>query len=287
MDIDLEKFFDKVNHDILMSRVARKVKDKRVLKLIRAYLTAGVMTEGVVVRTSTGTPQGGPLSPLLANILLDDLDKELEKRGHKFVRYADDCNIYVRSERAGKRVMESVRRFVEKRLKLKVNKEKSGVDKPHKRKILGFSFYGIKRPRIRFAPKTLQRFKDKVRQLTSRTRGISMEERMKYLNDYLIRWINYFQLVDTPGVLREFDRWIRRRVRMCLLKQWKAPKTRRRKLMALGVPREEVHLIAASRRGYWHLANCKWVNIALSPAYWKEMGLISLADRYYNLRGVS
>ncbi len=286
-DIDLEKFFDKVNHDILMARVARKVKDKRVLKLIRAYLTAGVMTEGIVVRTSTGTPQGGPLSPLLANILLDDLDKELEERGHKFVRYADDCNIYVRSERAGKRVMESVRRFVEKRLKLKVNREKSGVDKPHKRKILGFSFYGIKRPRIRFAPKTLQRFKYRVRQLTNRTRGISIEERLKHLNTYFTGWINYFHLVDTPGIIKKLDKWTRRRLRMCVLKQWKAPKTRRRKLIALGVPKEEVPLIAASRRGCWHLANCKWVNIALGPSYWKELGLVSLADRYYELRGVS
>jgi len=286
VDIDLEKFFDKVNHDILMSRVARKVKDKRVLKLIRAYLTAGVMTEGVVVRTSIGTPQGGPLSPLLANILLDDLDKELEKRGHRFVRYADDCNIYVRSERAGKRVMESVRRFVEKRLKLKVNRKKGGVDKPHKRKILGFSFYGVKRPHIRFAPKTLQRFKDRVRQLTNRTWGISIEERLKHLNTYSTGWMNYFYLVDTPGILKKLDKWVRRRLRMCMLKQWKTPKTRRRKLIALGVPKEEVHLIAASRRGCWHLANCKWVNIALGPSYWKELGLVGLADRYYNLRGV-
>jgi len=286
-DIDLEKFFDKVNHDMLMARVARKVKDKRVLRLIRAYFTVGIMTEGVVVRVEAGTPQGGPVSPLLANILLDDLDKELEKRGHKFVRYADDCNIYVRSERAGKRVMESVGKFVEKKLRLKVNRKKSGVDKTHKRKILGFSFYGVKRPRIRFASKTLQRFKERVRKLTRRTWGISTEERLEYMNRYFTGWINYFHLVDTPGTLERLDKWIRKRLRMCILKQWKEPKTRRRKLIILGVPREEVHLISASRRGCWHLANCKWVNIALGPSYWKELGLISLAERYSILRGVS
>lgn len=286
-DIDLEKFFDKVNHDILMSRVARKVKDKRVLKVIRAYLTAGVMLEGVRVRTEVGTPQGGPLSPLLANVMLDDLDKELEKRGHKFVRYADDCNIYVRSERAGQRVMKSLTKFLEKRLKLKVNKKKSGVDKPQKRKMLGFSFW---RPggetRLRLAPETVERLKDKIRQLTGRVWGISMEERIKYLNAYLTGWMSYYHIVETPGIMGKLDRWIRRRLKMCLLKQWKGPKTRRRKLIALGVPNSEVHLISACRRGYWYLSSCKWVNIALCPTFWEDRGYVSLSDRCSALRGV-
>lgn len=288
VDIDLEKFFDKVNHDILMSRVARRVKDKRVLKLVRAYLTAGIMVEGIRVRTELGTPQGGPISPLLANIMLDELDKELEKRGHKFVRYADDCNIYVRSERAGQRVMESVRKFLEKRLKLKVNKKKSGVDKPQKRKILGFSFWrhGGKM-RLRLAPETLERLKDKIRQFTGRTKGNSIEEKINNLNTYLMGWMNYYRIVETPGIMEKLDRWMRRRLKMCLLKEWKEPKTRRKKLVALGVPSSEVHLISACRRGYWFLSSCKWVNIALCPSFWKEKGFSGLSDRYSALRGVS
>lgn len=184
VDIDLEKFFDRVNHDLLMARVARKVKDKRLLKLIRRHLEAGIMVNGCCIRREEGTPQGGPLSPLLANIILDDLDKELKRRGHKFARYADDCNIYVKSQRAGLRVMESVRRFVEGRLKLRINREKSAVDQPWRRKFLGFSFTWDKEPRIRLAPKTVQRFKDKIRQLTKRSRGISLKERLEQLNAY-------------------------------------------------------------------------------------------------------
>jgi len=281
VDIDLEKFFDKVNHDILMSRVARKVKDKRVLKVIRAYLMAGVMTEGVRIRTEVGTPQGGPLSPLLANVMLDELDKELEKRGHKFVRYADDCNIYVKSERAGQRVMKSMAKFLEKKLKLKVNEEKSGVDKPQKRKILGFSFWRPKgETRLRLAPETVGRLKDKIRRYTGRTWGVSMEERLRHLNTYLTGWMSYYHIVDTPGIMGKLDRWTRRRLKMCLLKQWKEPKTRRRKLIALGVPENEVHLISACRRGEWFLSTRKWVNIALCPSFWEDRGHVSLSDRY-------
>jgi group II intron reverse transcriptase/maturase len=288
VDMDLEKFFDRVNHDILMSRVARKVKDKRVLKVIRAYLAAGVMVEGVRIRTEVGTPQGGPLSPLLANVMLDDLDKELEKRGHRFVRYADDCNIYVRSERAGQRVMSSVAKFLEKKLKLKVNRKKSGVDKPQKRKMLGFSFWRPKgETRLRLAPETEERLKEKIRRYTRRTWGVSMEERLKQLNIYLTGWMSYYHIVDTPGTMEKLDRWIRRRLKMCLLKQWKEPKTRRRKLTALGVPESEVHLISACRRGVWFLSTRKWVNIALCPSFWKDKGYASLSDRYYALRSVS
>jgi len=284
VDIDLEKFFDRVNHDILMARVARKVRDKRVLRLVRRYLQAGVMLNGCCIRTEEGTPQGGPLSPLLANILLDDLDKELERRGHKFARYADDANIYVRSRRAGLRVMDSVRRFVEGRLKLRINLQKSAVDRPWRRKFLGFSFTWESEPRVRIAPKSLKRFKERVRQLTARRWSISLEERIRRVNAYLRGWLGYFRLADTPTVLQALDEWIRRRLRMCLLKQWKRPATKRRNLVALGIPEDWARLISGSRKGYWRLAKTPQVNKALGLAYWRDQGLTSLVDRYRELR---
>jgi len=287
VDMDLEKFFDRVNHDILMARVARKVKDKRILKLIRAYLQADIMVNGCCVRAEEGTPQGGPLSPLLANIMLDDLDKELERRGHKFVRYADDANIYVRSQRAGERVLKSVKRLVESRLKLKVNAAKSAVDRPWRRKFLGFSFTTERDARIRVAPKTIERFKDKIRELTSRSRSQAMGKRIEALNTYLRGWVGYFRLADTPTVFERLEKWIRRRLRMCLLKQWKNPATKRRHLVALGIPEQWATNISCSRKGYWCLANTPQVNKALDPAYWQAQGLLSLVGTYRQLRSAT
>lgn len=278
VDMDLSKFFDRVNHDIVMAKVARVVQDKRVLKLIRVFLEAGVMENGVCVRSEEGTPQGGPLSPLLGNIMLNDLDWELEKRGHRFARYADDCNIYVRSRRAGERVMAGVRRFVEGKLKLKVNEEKSAVDRPGRRKFLGFSFIGGSNPRIRIASKTRERFEERIREITSRNNGRSMASRIRELNAYVRGWMGYFRIARTPSVYQEMDQWIRRRMRMCLLKQWKKPKTVRRNLVALGIPEEWARKISGSRKGYWRLANTPQVNKALGLAYWRNQGLLSLMD---------
>ncbi len=220
VDIDLEKFFDRVNHDILMGLVAKRVTDKRILKLTRDFLTAGVLADGLVSPTEEGTPQGGPLSPLLSNLMLDVLDKELEKRGHRFVRYADDCNIYVCSQRAGERVMAGIERFLTKRLKLKVNKAKSAVAKPSVRKFLGFSFTSEKQPRRRVAPQAIARFKARVRELTRRTCGKSLAQVAKELSSYLIGWRAYFGFCETPSVLRELDQWTRRRLRAIAWKQW-------------------------------------------------------------------
>jgi len=284
VDIDLEKFFDRVNHDVLMARVARKVKDKRVLRLIRRFLESGVMVAGVKVRTEEGTPQGGPLSPLLANILLDDLDKELERRGHRFVRYADDCNIYVRSRRAGERVMASVREFLEKRLRLKVNEAKSAVDRPWKRKFLGFSFLAGKQIRIRLAPQTVERLKAKLRKFTSRTWSIAMPERIKVLNQYLGGWVGYFALAETPSVFERLDEWIRRRLRMDLWKQWKRPRTRYRELRRLGIPDEPAREVAGSSKGYWRLSATPQLHKALGIAYWRAQGLEPLKDSYARVR---
>jgi group II intron reverse transcriptase/maturase len=276
VDMDLEKFFDRVNHDILMARVARKVQDKRVLKLIRACLNAGVMVNGAVHETEEGTPQGGPLSPLLANILLDDLDKELARRGLRFVRYADDCNIFVASNRAGERVMESVIRFVEGKLKLKVNREKSAVDRPWKRKFLGFSFLSNQQGTIRLAPKTIDRFKERIRAITSRTRPVSMEQRIEELNHYIMGWVGYFHIASAKNHCESLDQWIRRRLRMCLWKQWKRVRTRCRELRALGVPEFAVRAMANSRRGAWEMS--RNLNNALDTSYWEEQGLKSLTD---------
>jgi RNA-directed DNA polymerase len=285
VDVDLEKFFDRVNHDKLMARVARTVKDKRVLKLIRAYLESGVMVNGVVMDTEEGTPQGGPLSPLLANIMLDDLDKELEQRGHRFVRYADDCNIYVKSPRAGERVMASVRRFLEQKLKLKVNEQKSKVDRPAKRKFLGFRLFKRKgEVAIGVAKRAMERCHERLHQLTRRTRSGQLDEVVKEINTYTRGWISYFRLADTPSVFQELDEWLRRRMRQLLWKRWKKPRTRQRNLVALGVPPSWAREAAGSGKGTWRLAASPPVHQALSSAYWRSQGLVSIAERYHQLR---
>ena len=279
VDIDLAKFFDHVNHDKLMVRIWRRVKDKRVLHLIRRYLQAGVMLNGVVVATEEGTPQGGPLSPLLANIMLDDLDKLLEGRGHRFCRYADDCNIYVRSQRAGDRVMSTVRRFIEGRLGLRINEEKSKVDRPGNRKFLGFSFFHREGTQIRIAPKAIERFKARVREVTARSNGWSMDRRIRVLSIYIRGWMQYFRLASTPDVFGSLDGWTRRRLRLCLWKQWKLVRTRWRELRALGQPEWVCRSFAFSRKGYWRMAGGP-LNRALPVKYWREQGLTSLLACY-------
>src|SRR6266702_7194876 len=277
VDIDLEKFFDRVNHDILMGLVAKRVADKRVLKLIRGFLTAGVLMDGLVGPTEEGTPQGGPLSPLLSNLMLDVLDKELERRGLNFVRYADDCNIYVRSQRAGERVMASIERFLTKRLKLKVNKAKSAVDRPVKRKFLGFSFTSRKQPRRRIAPQSLARMRSRVRELTRRTRGKSLAQVIKELNIYLIGWRGYFAFCETPSTLSELDQWIRRRLRALVWKQWKRGPNRYAELRRCGVGPAQAAKTASSLGGPWRLSNSPGVTMALSNAFFKSLGLATVA----------
>ena len=278
VDMDLEKFFDRVNHDILMGLVAKRVADKRLLKLIRGFLTAGVMEGGLASPTEEGTPQGGPLSPLLSNLMLDVLDKELEKRGHRFVRYADDCNIYVRSQRAGERVMEGIEKFLAKRLKLKVNKAKSAVAKPSVRKFLGFSFTSGSGPKRRIAPQALDRFKARVRELTRRTRGASLAQIVKELSVYLRGWRGYFGFCQTPSVLRALDEWTRRRLRAIVWKQWKRGRTRFSELRRRGVGRDLAAQTAGSPCGPWRISNSPALTIALPNVFFGSLGLRSVAE---------
>ena len=284
VDMDLEKFFDKVNHDRLMMKVAEKVEDKTLLLLIRRFLQSGVMINGVVRDSEEVTPQGGPLSPLLSNIVLDELDKELEKRGHKFVRYADDCNIYVYTRKAGERVKASVTTFIEETLKLKVNQEKSAVNRPWKRKFLGFSFTPHLKPKVRIAPQSLLRVKQKIRWITSRKRPISLEDRIEELNQYLMGWIGYFALADTPSVVKHLDKWVRRRLRMCLWKQWKLPRTKVKRLIALGIPKGKAYEWGNSRKGYWRISKSPVLHRTLDNRFFESNQLKSLAKRYDSLR---
>jgi len=273
VDLDLEQFFDRVNHDILMGRVATKVSDKRVLGLIRRYLQVGVLERGLVEATDEGTPQGGPLSPILSNILLTDLDRELERRGHRFVRYADDSNIYVKSERAGQRVKASLTRFLDTRLKLKVNEAKSAVAQPWQRKFLGFSFTWRSRARRKIAQQALTRFKQRVRELTNRNQGRALGEVIERLALYLRGWRGYFGFCETPSVLRDLDSWIRHRLRSLVWKQWKRGRRRFAALVRRGVSRDLAAQTAGSPHGPWRLAASPALHIALSTGHFAALGL--------------
>lgn len=278
VDLDLSKFFDRVNHDVLLARLARRIDDPRLLRLIRRYLQAGMMSDGVVTEREEGTPQGGPLSPLLANVLLDDWDKQLEARGHKFCRYADDCNIYVKSKRAGERVMSWCVAFLEGRLRLKVNADKSAVDRPWNRKFLGLTVTSGRQPKIRIAAKSRERFVDRVREVTSRRRGVSIQRMVRELNRYLQGWFGYFRLSETPSVFEELDGWIRRRLRCFLLKQWKPGRGRRTALKRLGVPNAQ--MISGSRKGPWRLSKTQAVHMGLDTAYFQKLGLFNLTKQW-------
>jgi RNA-directed DNA polymerase len=278
VDFDLEKFFDRVNHDKLMGQIAKRVEDKRLLKLIRAFLNAGVMENGLVSPSVEGTPQGGPLSPLLSNLVLDELDRELERRGHRFVRYADDSNIYVRSERAGQRVMESVTRFITQKLQLKVNEAKSAVARPQERKFLGFSFSAGPEVKRVIAPKALNRFKRRIREITGRAKGVSMKTTIEELAPYMRGWRSYFGFCETPEVLLSLTRWVRLRLRAAMWRQWKTPRRRREALIALGVRSRLASNTAGSGLGPWYLAKAKALSVGLSNAYFKSLGLPSLVE---------
>src|SRR6266571_235679 len=278
VDFDLEKFFDRVNHDKLMGRIAKRVEDKLLLKLIRAFLNAGVMENGLVSPSVEGTPQGGPLSPLLSNLVLDELDRELERRGHRYLRYADDCNIYVRSQRAGQRVMESITRFITQKLKLKVNETKSAVARPQERKLLGFSFSAGPEIKRMIAPKALDRFKQRIREITRKAKGVSIETTIAELASYIRGWRGYFGFCETPVVLEYLTRWVRLRLRAALWRQWKTPRRRRAALLELGVRPRLASNTAGSGRGPWYLARAKALSVGLSNAYFKSLGFPTLID---------
>src|SRR5450755_793523 len=279
IDLDLEKFFDRGNHDKLMGQIAKRIEDKRLLKLVRAFLNAGVMENGLVSPSVEGTPQGGPLSPLLSNLVLDELDRELERRGHRFVRYADDENIYVASERAGQRVMKSVTRFITERLKLKVNQAKSAVVRPGQRKFLGFSFTNEREPRRRIAPKASARFKERIRERTRRTRGISLAKMVADTATYLPGWLGYFGECPTPSVLKSLASWLRRRLRSVVWKQWKRGRTRFRELRKRNVSKDLAATTAGSPHGPWRIANSPALAIALPNAYFAKLGLPPMVVR--------
>jgi group II intron reverse transcriptase/maturase len=283
VDIDLEKFFDRVNHDLLMGRLARRIEDKRLLKLVRRYLEAGVLMNGVVVERWEGTPQGGPLSPLLANILLDEVDKELERRGHCFCRYADDMNIYVRSQRAGERVMESVTRFLEKKLRLKVNRAKSAVDRASRREYLGYRIVNVAKARLSIAPGSLKRAKDTIRRITKRNRGVSFEQVVRELGAFTDGWVGYFWRARSPSVFQALDEWIRRRLRCYQWKHWKKPRNRAQQLRKAGIGRYLAWGTAYDGPGMWRAAGSPALTQALPNALLMQLGFHSLHTKYLTL----
>ena len=278
VDIDLEKFFDQVNHDLLMSRVARQVKDKRLLRLIRRYLTAGIMREGLVNQRDAGTPQGSPLSPLLSNIVLDEFDKELERRGHRFCRYADDATIYVRSQRAGERVMASMTHFLESRLRLKVNRAKSAVGRPWNRTFLGYTVTTERSARLKPAPSSVKRVKDRIRQITHQGRGRNIVRVITEVNQYTRGWVEYFRLSGVKHAFDVLDQWLRRRLRKILWEQWKQPKTRYRKLIALGVEASRARKATATGRAAWWNAGASHMHSAVTTRLLADWGLLGLLD---------
>jgi len=279
VDMDLEKFFDRVNHDVLMSRIARRIKDKRMLFLIRRYLQAGAMHGGLTTMNREGTPQGGPLSPLLSNIILDDLDKELERRGHSFCRYADDCKVYVHTRKAGERVLESISKFLERKLRLKVNREKSAVDRPWKRKFLGYSMTHNKEPKLKVAPQSLKRLRGKLKDMFRKGRGRNIKRFIeKDLNPVLRGWGNYFRLSEVKIATLELDEWIRRRLRCLLWRQWKRPWTRKKRLLARGLSELRSWQSVSNGRGAWWNSGASHMNQAYPKNYFYSLGLVSLSD---------
>ena len=287
VDLDIDSFFDRVNHDVLMARVARRVKDKRVLRLIRRYLQAGVLEAGLVSPRREGTPQGGPLSPLLSNILLDELDRELQRRGHRFVRYADDCNVYVRSKAAGERVMASLERFLRKRLRLRVNRSKSAVDRPWKRKFLGYTVTAEHKARLRVSPESVKRLKAKLRPLLRRGRGASLARTCEELAPILRGWTAYYRMGETKESFEVLDEWIRRKLRVIYWRQWKRPRTRRRELMRRGIDPERARLSAGNGRGPWWNAGASHMNQAIPTQDLRRLGLTSLLDEHRRLQCLS
>jgi RNA-directed DNA polymerase len=283
VDMDLEKFFDRVNHDVLMSRLARQIDDRRILKLIRLYLQAGIMEGGVVSLRSEGTPQGGPLSPLLSNVLLDELDKELEARGHKFVRYADDCNIYVRSRRAGQRVLDGVERFLREQLKLQVNRDKSAVDRPWKRKFLGYTFTMHYQPKFKVAPESVKRFKHRLREELRQARGRNLRRVLGKLQSVLTGWVSYYRKSEVKKTFEELDQWIRRKLRALLWRQWKRHHKRARELIRMGIDRTRAWLCVSNGRGPWWNAGSSHMNQAFPSSYFTQLGLISLVHKCHEL----
>jgi len=288
VDMDMAKFFDTVNHDRLMKRMTEDIKDKTLLRLIRKYLNAGIMDKGVKIKSEVGTPQGGPLSPLLANIVLDELDKELESRGHKFCRYADDCNIYVKSKRAGERVMQSTTKFIEEKLKLKVNQSKSAVDMPSKRKFLGFSIYWNRKgeARITVSRKSKQRLQEKIKELTRRNRSMNLKTRIDRIDQYLTGWLNYYQIADMKTFLIKEEGRLKRRLRMCIWKQWKKVRTRYRRLKQLGLSHTEAIKYANTRKGYWRVSNSPILTRTLTNDYFDKLGLTNLTKDYLKLKSI-
>jgi len=287
VDVDLKAFFDQVNHDVLMGRLAKRVADRDLLRLIRRFLRAGMLDGGVVGPRTAGTPQGGPLSPLLSNVLLDEWDKELERRGHRFVRYADDCNIYVRSERAGKRVLDSCRRFLAKRLRLEINEEKSAVARPSTRTFLGFSMTAHRDPKLRLGPDSLVRVKNRLREILRRTRGRSLPAIVFELNQYLRGWFGYFRLIETPSVLKELQSWIQRKLRCYRIKQLGRASRLFWELKRLGLPAKELVWLLSTSRGPWRLSRNSQVHQGFGPRYWASLGLFNLPASWRSFRSTT